>query len=146
MFPSKGNKLLCPYLWKEIQSPSNFASCKDVPRTKKESSRVKRNHLASWIFLLPATSFPYHTLARVTHLPKRSQFLSPFETVTNTLSSLSVHLSAILKDKAQLSCGISAQFINQTSGEWRHGLESAGSGTESSASSTPAFGRKVQSC
>lgn len=60
MFPSKGNKLLCPYLWKEIQSQNNLASCKDVSSTKKGSFGVKRKTfwLCNYFYYL-LHSFPY---------------------------------------------------------------------------------------
>lgn len=56
------------------------------------------------------------------------------------LSSLCIHTSAILKDKAQPSLGIITQvFSNQMPKERAHGLD----GARSSTLSKPAFGRRV---
>lgn len=111
MFPSKENKLLYPYLWKEIQSQGNLASYKDVPSTKKESSSVKRKPFDFVIIFISAAPFSISDTHMLVHLPNWSRFQKPLllclpchSPVWLILSSFSAACSTSLFSTLEADC------------------------------------------
>lgn len=115
--------------------------------TKKKSFRVKRKTFGLCdYFYLPATFFPISGIHVRVHWPKWSQFLCFLRQWKIHLSSFCVRLSAILKDKPQLSCRITTQvcpLVYQPNPK-REGMWAADCPESSRASLQPAWGRKVR--